>query len=153
MDVSVFSQKSSKERPMQAKPFSLELEVRYRDIDTMGHVSSPVYYEYVQHAYVSYMHWLLEVPLEAKLPQIMVKTTCEYLEPAKLGDRLSIQARVTRFGSKSFEMEYAVSRLGADPVSVAKATSTHVAFDYASNASVQVPESLKRRVLQFQGAL
>lgn len=42
-----------------------------------GHVGSAVYYDDLQHAYLTFMHALLDLPLSIKLPHIMVKTACE----------------------------------------------------------------------------
>ncbi|HGM5492739.1 TPA: acyl-CoA thioesterase [Serratia fonticola] len=139
---------------MEKQTFIITLEVKYRDTDSMGHVSSPVYYEYIQHAYVKYMHTLLAVPYTEKLPQIMVKTSCEYIAPAMLCDNLEITSRVIYFGSKSFEMQYDIhNHNDGDKKLIARGFSTHVCFDYELNKSVPVPDDLKERVLAFQGEL
>jgi acyl-CoA thioester hydrolase len=138
---------------MTKRFFTIDVEIKYRDTDSMGHVSSPVYYEYIQHAYVKYMHTVLEVPYTEKLPQIMVKTSCEYITPAKLGELLTVDCSVTKFGGKSFEIEYQIYRKDAERTLMAKGASTHVAFDYETNKSVPVPESLKSSVLAYQKTL
>jgi acyl-CoA thioester hydrolase len=136
------------------------IEVKYRDTDSVGHVSSPVYYDYMQHAYVKYMLELLELPHSEKLPHIMVKTSCEYIKPAKFGDSITVRSSVTRFGTKSFEVEYLMcldkgeaTAAEGEPELVARAASTHVMFDYKSNRTAPVPEEFRDRVLAFQGAL
>lgn len=139
---------------MEKQTFVITLEVKYCDTDSMGHVSSPVYYDYIQHAYVKYMHTLLAIPYTEKLPQIMVKTSCEYIAPAMLCDSLEVTSRVIRFGSKSFEMQYDIyQRNDVDKKLIAKGSSTHVCFDYEVNESVPAPDVLKERVLNFQGTL
>lgn len=139
---------------MEKQAFVITLEVKYRDTDSMGHVSSPVYYEYIQHAYVKYMHTLLAIPYSEKLPQIMVKTSCEYIAPAMLCDHLEVSSRVVNFGSKSFEMHYEFHKnVHGDKTLIAKGASTHVCFDYMLNKSVLVPDEMKQRVINFQGAL
>lgn len=138
---------------MDKKFFTVDIEIKYRDTDSMGHVSSPVYYEYLQHAYVKYMHTLLEVPYTEKLPQIMLKTSCEYVAPAKLGEELTVDCSVTKFGGKSFELEYQIYRKDAAKTLMARGSSTHVSFDYESNKTVPVPEHLKSSVMAFQQAL
>ncbi|KVH03531.1 thioesterase [Burkholderia anthina] len=146
---------------MTRKYFETRIDVKYRETDAMGHVSSPVYYDYLQHAYLTYMHDLLELPYSEKLPHIMVKTSCEYLKPAQYGDTITVRSSVTRFGSKSFELEYLMVRDGQadadesadDHAVVARAVSTHVMFDYGSKTAVPVPEEFRTRVLSFQGAI
>lgn len=138
---------------MEKKHFETSIEVKYRDTDSMGHVSSQVYYDYLQHAYLTFMHRLLEMPFSEKLPHIMVKTACEYVKPAQYGDTIKVCSSVTRFGSKSFELEHLMVRGDGDDAVVAKASSTHVMYDYSSNATIPVPEAFKNRVLEFQGVL
>lgn len=138
---------------MTKRCFETPIEVKYREVDAMGHVGSAVYYDYLQHAYLSFMHALLDMPPTEKLPHIMVKTACEYIRPAHYGDRLKICSSVTRFGSKSFDLEHLMMLDNNENAIVAKGYSTHVMFDYSNNASLPVPEEFKAKVERFQGAL
>lgn len=130
--------------------YTTHIEVKYRDTDSMGHVSSPVYYDYLQHAYLSYMFDLLKIPRDQKLPHIMVKTSCEYVQPAFFGESLSIESRVTKFGTKSFEMEHLMRRNDEQNSIVAKGLSTHVMFDYRENRTTVVPDDFKEQVQRYQ---
>jgi acyl-CoA thioester hydrolase len=136
---------------MSKRHYETPIQVKYRDTDSMGHVSSPVYYDYLQHSYLSYMFDLLDLPRSEKLPHIMVKTQCEYLSPAQFGDNLTVRSSVVKFGSKSFELEHVMER--DDSTVVARGASTHVMFDYATNRTAVVPEDFKEKVLSFQGSL
>lgn len=135
--------------------FQTNIEIRYRDTDSMGHVSSPIYYDYMQTAYLEFMHKILEIPKSKKLPHIMVKTSCEYISQAKYGDKLRISSHITKFGTKSFEMEHVMTI--DDPKRenevVAKAVSNHVMYDYEKHATYPVPEGFKQTILAFQGSL
>ncbi|WP_245982950.1 acyl-CoA thioesterase [Trinickia fusca] len=130
--------------------YTTHIEIKYRDTDSMGHVSSPVYYDYLQHAYLSYMFDLLDLPRDQKLPHIMVKTSCEYVQPAFFGQAIDVKSRITKFGTKSFEMEHLMLRHDDPNAIVAKGISTHVMFDYESNRTTVVPEEFKKQVLDYQ---
>jgi len=130
--------------------YNTVIEVKYRDTDSMGHVSSPVYYDYLQHSYLSYMFDLLKLPRDQKLPHIMVKTSCEYAQPAFFGDTLTVKSRVTKFGTKSFEMEHLMLRNDEKNTVIAKGLSTHVMFDYEANSTTVVPEDFKQQVSVYQ---
>lgn len=136
---------------MSKRHYETPISVKYRDTDSMGHVSSPVYYDYLQHAYLCYMFDLLELPRTEKLPHIMVKTACEYVSPAFFGENLVVKSSVVRFGTKSFELEHIMER--EDQSVVARGSSTHVMFDYDTNATAAVPDAFKHQVMAFQGAL
>ena len=135
---------------MSTKAFETPIEIRYRDTDSMGHVSSPVYYDYMQSAYLEYMHDLLELPKSQKLPHIMVKTSCDYVSQAKYGENLVVLSRVSSFGGKSFEMEHEMRLGDASGRVVASAASVHVMFDYDKQATYPVPDSFKAAVATFQ---
>jgi acyl-CoA thioester hydrolase len=135
---------------MNRRSYETNIDIRYRDTDSMGHVSSPVYYDYLQSAYLAYMHDLLALPKSEKLPHIMVRTECSYVAQAKYGDALVVRSHVTNFGGKSFEMEHVMQIAGDDGNVVAKAVSVHVMYDYAKQATYQVPEEFKQRVRSFQ---
>ena len=47
---------------MSKRHYETPIHVKYRDTDSMGHVSSPVYYDYLQHSYLCYMFDLLGLP-------------------------------------------------------------------------------------------
>lgn len=126
------------------------IEVRYREIDAVGHVSSPVYYEYLLHAYMRYMREILNVGYDEKLPQIMVKTECEYVKPAVLGDTLLVRCGISRFGNKSFDIEYMIEKNDEARTLIAKGQSTHVAFDYLAHQAIPVPDSLKAAAIAFE---
>lgn len=136
-----------------SKSFQTNIEIRYRDTDSMGHVSSPIYYDYMQTAYLEFMHHILELPKSKKLPHIMVKTSCEYISQAKYGDKLCVFSHITKFGTKSFEMEHMMHIDDANRELVAKATSVHVMYDYEKQGTYAVPEDFKNTILDFQDVL
>lgn len=135
------------------KSFQTNVVIRYRDIDSMGHLSSPVYYDYMQFAYLEYMHKIMEIPKEKKLPHIMVKTSCEYVSQAKYGDSLVVLSHVTKFGTKSFEMEHVMHLNNDQGAVVARLQSVHVMFDYEKQQTYAVPEVFKQTVMAYQGTL
>lgn len=136
---------------MTQRCFETNIEIRYRDTDSMGHVSSPVYYDYMQSSYLEYMHSILSIPKEKKLPHIMVRTACDYVSQAKYGERLVVCSRITKFGTKSFEMEHVMHVDDEKREIAARATSVHVMFDYEKQATYSVPDDFKHAVLSFQG--
>ncbi|KZK92629.1 1,4-dihydroxy-2-naphthoyl-CoA hydrolase [Pseudovibrio sp. Ad5] len=135
---------------MTQKAYETPIDIRYRDTDSMGHVSSPIYYDYMQSAYLEYMHDLLKLPKSEKLPHIMVKTSCDYVSQALYGDHLVVLSRVTKFGGKSFEMQHEMRLGDADGRVVANAASTHVMFDYEKQATYPVPDEFKTAVAALQ---
>jgi acyl-CoA thioester hydrolase len=136
---------------MDAQSYNVKVLVKYLDTDTFGHVSAPVYYEYMLHAYLEFMHLIMAIPKAEKLPNIMLKTACEYYHPVKYGDVIDICARVLKIGKKSFDVEYLMSIEEENGKrQVARGQSTHVMYDYERSCSIDIPDSFKRQIEMYQ---
>lgn len=133
-----------------SRAFKLQFDVTYRDQDPAGHASATVYYVYMLNAYMAYAHELLDVPLDQGIPQIMLKTSCQYVRPAKWGETLQVSARVARLGTKSFDIEYVISLAGNEEDVVARGASTHVAYDYETERTVPLSDAFRTRVREYQ---
>ncbi|WP_129630390.1 acyl-CoA thioesterase [Candidatus Oscillochloris fontis] len=130
-------------------PFIHWLEVRFRDLDVLGHVNNSVYATYLESTRIEFYHHLTGLPLE-KLNIILAELTIKYKAPAFYKDKLGVGIKVASFGSKSFGMEYAIVR-PADDVVVASARSVLVMYDYTLNKTVHIPDAFKQRVEEVQG--
>ncbi|WP_176055002.1 acyl-CoA thioesterase [Paraburkholderia caribensis] len=130
--------------------FTQQFDVAYRDQDPAGHVSAAMYYVYMLNAYMAYAHELLGLPLTDGIPQIMLKTSCEYVHPAKWGDTLKVSALITRLGTKSFDIEYRITIAADEARVIAMGSSTHVAYDYATERTVPLTDTFRERVRAYQ---
>jgi acyl-CoA thioester hydrolase len=136
-------------KPLAAYPFIFRDQVRFGDLDALGHVNNAVYATYLESARIAYYQELTGQPLE-QLDIILAELTISYKAPALYGDHLAVGARVASFGTKSFVMEYAVVREG-DAALLATGRSVLVCYDYREGRSVPVPEEVRRRVAERQG--
>jgi acyl-CoA thioester hydrolase len=137
--------------PAAAFPFVHWEEVRFRDLDALGHVNNAVFATYLESARIAYYHDLTGLKLE-QFDLILAELTISYKAPAFYGERLAVGVRVASFGTKSFVMEYAVARAG-DEALLATARSVLVRFDYKLGRSVPVPEEFRQLVARRQGGL
>lgn len=135
--------------PVADYPFIFWEDVRFGDLDSLGHVNNAVYATYLESARIAYYQHLTGLPLE-QLDLILAELTISYRAPGFFGDRLAIGVRVASLGTKSFVMEYAVARAGDDAL-LATGRSVQVAFDYRENRTIPVPELVRRRVAEVQG--
>ncbi|MBX0328145.1 acyl-CoA thioesterase [Oscillochloris sp. ZM17-4] len=129
--------------PLAGFPFIHWLDVRFRDLDSLGHVNNAVYATYLESARIDFYSQLTGLPLE-QLNIILAELTISYKTPAFFNDRLGVGVRIASFGTKSFSMEYAIAR-AADEALIASARSVLVMYDYAAGRTVPVPDELRRR--------
>lgn len=132
--------------------FSTELEVRWRDVDALGHVNNAVYFTYLEQARV---HYVRELGLASSSPRsigfILAEASCAYRSPLRLAERVTILARVSDLGNSSFTLEYRV--IGTDERLAATARTVQVCYDYDAGHPIPMPHDWREAILAFEPGL
>jgi acyl-CoA thioester hydrolase len=123
-------------------------EVTFRDLDVFGHVNNAVYLTYIENARLGYLREALGVESLEDLLVILAKVGIDFRSRASLGEVLEIGARVSRIGTKSFDVDHEVR--GPDARLVAVASTTLVTFDYRGDTTMPVPDLWRERIQSFE---
>ena len=123
-------------------------EVTFRDLDVFGHVNNAVYLTYIENARLGYLREALGVESLEDLLVILAKVRIDFRSRASLGELLEIGARVSRIGTKSFDVDHEVR--GPDARLVAVASTTLVTFDYRGDTTMPVPDLWRERIQSFE---
>lgn len=110
-------------------PLSLELRVRYFDVDERRVVNNARYLNYFEEARMDLIDLLLErhgADLRGGI--IVAHAECDYLRPLVLRDRVRIDCGIGRIGTSSFDVIYHLFNQRAEPVAVGR--TTQVRYDY-----------------------
>ncbi len=139
-------------------PIRVRVQIRWRDLDALGHVNNAVFITYFEHARLAYIRELLgpDAPIDRQtmLPVdfqfILAEVTCHYRSPVTLEDTPVVETWVSQVGRKSFVFEYRMldektGRLLAD------GCSTQVWYDYRTGVSQIVPEEIIKMIEAKQG--
>lgn len=119
----------------------LEIQVRFADIDSMGHVNNAVYLSYFENARMHYFAHLVGRTWDWKKDGIvLLRNEIDYVKPVLLHHRPKIEVRVDHIGTKSFSMSY---ELKVDGEIHCKGVSVLVAFDYTTQKSVEIPSDMR----------
>ena len=78
-----------------------------------------------------------------QLDEIRIGIEIDFRAPVNLGDEIEIAVRATRFGDKSFDLDY-VLRVGGQIVAEAK--SVLVGYDYGSGETIAIPDDWRERL-------
>ena len=140
-------------------PVKVPIQVRWRDLDALGHVNNAVYLTYFELARLGYIRALLgadaEIDPQTLLPVdfqfILAEVTCQYRSPATLRDRLVVTIWVSQVGRKSFVFEYRITDEATGRL-IAEGCSTQVWYDYAAGESRTVPTQIVTRMEEMQRA-
>jgi acyl-CoA thioester hydrolase len=133
--------------------FHVDVEVRFRDLDAMGHVNNAVYATYFEVARLGYVK-ALGTPesgdVRGLFPFIMLDLQIRFVSESRLGDVLRVHVRTASVGTKSFVFEYLVTRVG-DGAVVTVGSSTLVYFDWGQHRTLPVPADFRERLERLEG--
>lgn len=131
---------------MSAYRFRFPVEVRFRDLDALGHVNNAVYLTYLESARLA---WWLEISGRtdlAGLDMILARVEVDYRSPASYGETLEVGVRCASLGRSSFVLESAITERRTGRL-VAEARKVLVHYDYQAGRSQPLPQELRQRIL------
>lgn len=134
---------------------TLEIPVRFADLDAMGHLNNAKYLTYIEQARVEYVIQVCGWSgAWSDLGMILAKMTIEFKRPVLYGDKVVVYTRCSRIGSKSFDLEYVLTRQQPESAAQVAATalSVMVAYDYAQQQSIAVPASWRQAISLYEPA-
>ena len=120
---------------------SIKIQVRFSDLDVMGHVNNSVYLSYFEMARVAFFSPLMGEKWDWKKNGVLLrKNEVEYLFPVLLHEEPEITIFTTSIGTKSFTLEY---ELKVGDKLCTTGTSVLVCYDAENNKTIEVPQEMR----------
>lgn len=126
------------------------VEVRFRDLDTFGHVNNAVTTSYVEHGRIRYLRDVLGFSPVGEMPMILAMIQVDYVTPIFYGEEVEIASRVDWIGTTSLGMSHRLTA-GEDGHEAARATSVLVAYDYSQSRPMALPEEWRTTLAAHEG--
>jgi acyl-CoA thioester hydrolase len=117
--------------------------VRFGDIDALGHVNNAVFLTYIESARVAFLFDTGAATSLEEMSIIVARIEIDFRAPIRFGSEVEIAVRASRFGNKSFDLEYV---LRVDGQVVAEAKSVLVGYDYERRESVAIPDEWREKL-------
>ncbi|MFN8011788.1 MAG: thioesterase family protein [Holophagaceae bacterium] len=118
-------------------PFTHPIEVRFRDLDALGHVNNAVLVTFLEHARWQWWHAYLGERPFADEGFLIARIEVDYRRPILIEDHPVVEVRVSRLGTTSFDLVYRVlSR--RDGAVLAEAKTVQVMMDPAFAKTVPI---------------
>ena len=125
-------------------------EIRFSDIDVMGHVNNAVYLSYFEQARMNYFHELLSGSWDWEKDGILLaRNEVDYLKPILLHDKINIAVWCDGVGSKSFSMKYEFTNEHTGEVTTT-GKSILVSFNYLEKKTIVVPDKWRALFMSVQ---
>jgi len=126
------------------------VQLRFLDIDTLGHVNNAIYFQLMDLAKVKYFTALGGVFDGKAESLVIVNVNCSFYSPAYLEDNLEVLTGVESIGDKSLCLEQRV--VDADTGDVKCVCHTIMAgFDPVAVQSVRIGDEWRSRISDYEG--
>ena len=119
-----------------------QIQIRFKDIDKLGHVNNANHVTYFELARVDYFNSLAAENIKIDWINegvILAKIEMEYKMPILLEDKVFVYTWVSKMGSKSFDMSCSIVKLeNGIEVELAKGLAIIVCFNYKTNQTIML---------------
>ena len=129
-----------------------EIQIRFNDIDKVGHVNNAVYHSYLELGRVHYFNEVLERTVDwDRKGFVLARTEIDYKCALYLRDKIFCFTRLESFGTKSFKLRSCICRETENGLEeCAHALTTLVCMDYLSGKSMEIPGEWIARLSAYE---
>lgn len=137
---------------MQGYKYNKPIEVRYADVDLMGHVNNAKFLTYIEHArgqyFIQSCNWDWK-----KMGMVLARSEVDFKKPILLHHRPVVWIRTVRLGKTSFTQQNIIAEVGQPEIVYAEATNIMVHVDYATGRPLPIPSMLKEAISKYENGL
>ncbi len=130
--------------------YKTAIEIRFADLDMMGHVNNALYFTYMEIGRTKY--WKHAINWDWKTTGVVIgQASIDYIAPIFFEDKVSMYVRTSRIGNTSFDLEYLIVKdVNGKEITCSKGKTVCVAYDYSSKSPAPIPEKEKNKMLTFE---
>uniref|UniRef100_A0A8A2VKG4 Acyl-CoA thioesterase n=1 Tax=Haloterrigena alkaliphila TaxID=2816475 RepID=A0A8A2VKG4_9EURY len=122
--------------------YDVEIDVRLRDVDFMGHVNNAVYATYLEEAREAYFQDVVGVSM-TDVGTVLATLEIDYARPIEADETVTVALTVSELGTSSLHLEYVVR---ADGERAATARTVQVLVDRETGESRPIPDEWRARI-------
>lgn len=124
--------------------FSTKIDVRWGDMDAIGHVNNTEYFRYMEHARINWFNSIGVRLAQNNQGPILVAASCTFLKPIVYPATVAVSVDTGQPGRSSFPVDHTIW-LESDPsVKFAECQTTLVWVDYATGNSIPLPDEMRK---------
>ncbi len=128
----------------------MPIQMRFNDIDMLGHVNNAVYMEYFDLAKVDYFTQFTQGTFDPrKTGMVVASIHCDYYMPVLPGDKISVATAVDSMGTSSLRLEQRIIDQKGNTKCIA--TTTMVNIDPATLRSTPITDKWRSDISEFEG--
>ncbi len=121
--------------------YSVVLEMRFNDLDGLGHVNNAVYLTFLENCRMKFFTEVAGSKSERDFPFILAHAALDYKAPMKMGAKPQVKMWTSRIGGKSWDFDYEM-RDAKTGTLYATGKTVQVAYDYQIEKSTELDGAL-----------
>ena len=129
----------------------MPVQIRFSDIDLLGHVNNAVYMNYLDMAKTKYFEAVSGNAVDwTRLDVVVANVNVDFLHPVFFHEDIVIKTKVIHLGNKSMTLIQQIELAGSGEIKTI-CRSVMVGFDIATSTSKQLSEQWKEKIRLFEG--
>ena len=129
-----------------------DIQIRFKDIDQLGHVNNANHLTYFETSRVKYFNDICAAETNWKeIGLILAHTEISYKKPIFLEDEISCYTKISKIGNKSFDIENIIVRKEKQVLTVcAYGKSVLVCLNYLTKKTISMPVDWVKSIQLFE---
>ena len=127
----------------------IQAQLRFNDIDILGHLNNTVYFSLYDLGKAKYMEEAgLREPGPAAPTSVIADVHCSYFKPVHYGDEIYIETSCSEVGDKHFTLDQEM--VDGDGEVRSKCRTVMVYIDSATGKGAPLPEDYRKKINEFE---
>ncbi len=126
----------------------MPIQVRFSDVDVMGHVSNTIYQNYYDSGKINYFDEVLPDMDFVNIGVVGASIKIDYLKPIFMKTRILVKTRVAVLGNKSLTMEHCLVDEDTNDL-LSTSTTVLVCYSIKEQLSIPIPNHWKDSILKY----
>lgn len=130
---------------------SIPVQLRFNDVDALGHVNNSVYFNFYDLGKTGYFDAVMgrQVPQE-EIDIVIAHAEVDFIEPVFLKDEILVQTAVSAIGNKSLTMVQRIVCARTGNVKCLCKT-VMVGFDFERNQAKPITDTWRHAISRYEG--
>ncbi|MCB0537190.1 MAG: thioesterase family protein [Chitinophagales bacterium] len=131
--------------------FSCPIQMRWNDMDALGHVNNATFVTYFEVARGLFMPTVCKGWDWQKDMFLLANVNVNFVKELRLdAQNVKVLMRTGKIGNKSFELEYAITSIKNDKTILhATGNTTQIMFDMKTRTTIEIPSWVRESLANF----
>ena len=130
---------------------SQELQLRFNDIDIVGHLNNSIYFQFMDLGKTSYFQAIMPEKVKWNdVPVVIVNVNCNFYSPTYLDEKIVCLTATTRISERSLQLEQRIVNPATGDVKCV-ATCVMAGFDVKTAKGAPIDEIWAEAIKKFEG--